>query len=173
MTTPTTVSAGDRLVMVLTVNASNRVMSVPTGITGWAVLGTTTSGSMQSRAYTKIATAADANKKVTVTMDAAAKYTMTVADYSGVRAGSLIHADFAETVVRAGHTTPTLDAPAGSWVVSYWADKSTATTGFALPGSVTGRQALCGTGSRPRLQLAGRLGRRSADGSVRRPGGHG
>ena len=173
VTTPTTVSAGDRLVMVLTLNASNRVMSVPTGITGWTVLGTTTSGSMQTRAYTKIATAADANKKVTVTMDAAAKYTMTVADYSGVRAGSIVHADFAETVVRAGHTTPTLDAPAGSWVVSYWADKSTATTGFALPelgdrpaGPVRHRL-------RPRLQLAGRLQRRSADGSVRRPGGHG
>ena len=133
--------------MVLTVNASNRVMSAPTGVTGWTVLDTTTSGSMQTRVYTKIATAADANKKVTVTLDAAAKYTMTVADYSGVRAGALVYADFAETVVRAGHTTPTVDAPAGSWVVSYWADKSAATTGFALPGSVTGRQALCGTGS--------------------------
>ena len=82
-----------------------------------------------------------------MTLDAAAKYTMTVADYSGVRAGALVHADFAETVNRAGHATPTVDAPAGSWVVSYWADKSAATTGFALPGSVTGRQALCSTGT--------------------------
>ncbi len=145
VTTPTTVSAGDRLVLVLSVNASNRVMSDPTGITGWTVLDTTTSGTMQTRAYTKIATATDANKKVTVPLDAAAKYTMTVADYSGVRAGTMVHADFAETVVQAGHTTPTVDAPAGAWVVSYWSDKSSATTGFTLPGSVTGRQALCGT----------------------------
>ena len=93
VTTPTTVSAGDRLVMVLSLNASNRVMSAPTGITGWTVLDTATSGSMQTRAYTKIATAADANKKVTVPLDAASKYTMTVADYSGVRAGSLVYAD--------------------------------------------------------------------------------
>ncbi len=78
-----------------------------------------------------------------MTLDAAAKYTMTVADYSGVRTGALVHADFAETVIRAGHPTPAVDAPAGSWVVSYWADKSAATTGFALPGSVTGRQAVC------------------------------
>ena len=55
VTTPTTVSAGDRLVMVLTVNASNRVLSDPTGVTGWTVLDTTTSGSMQTRVYTKIA----------------------------------------------------------------------------------------------------------------------
>ena len=47
---------------------------------------------MQTRVYTKIADAADANKKVTVTLDAAAKYTMTVADYSGVRPGDLVHA---------------------------------------------------------------------------------
>ena len=86
VTTPTTVSAGDRLVMVLTLNASNRVLSAPTGVTGWDILDTTTSGSMITRVYTKIATAADANKKVTVTLDASAKYTMTVADYSGVRA---------------------------------------------------------------------------------------
>ena len=147
VTTPTTVSAGDRMLLVLSLNASNRVMSDPTGITGWTVLSTTTSGSMQTRVYTKIATATDADKRVTVPLDGAAKYTMTVADYSGVRAGSLVHAALAETVVRAGHTTPALDAPAGAWVVSYWADKSSATTAFALPGSVTGRQALCGTGS--------------------------
>ena len=147
VTTPSTVSAGDRLIMVLSLNANNRVMSTPTGVTGWTVLDTTTSGTMQTRVYTKIAAASDANKKVTVTLDGAAKYTMSVADYAGVRTGALVHADFAETVTRAGHTTPTVDAPAGSWVVSYWADKSAATTGFALPGSVTGRQALCGTGS--------------------------
>jgi PKD repeat protein len=147
VTTPTTVSAGDRLVMVLTLNASTRVLSDPTGVTGWTVLGTTTSGSMQTRVYSKIATAADANKKVTVTLDAAAKYTMTVADYSGVRSGLLVSADFAETVTQAGHATPQIDAPAGSWVVSYWADKTSTTTGFALPGSVTGRSALCSTGT--------------------------
>ena len=147
VTTPTTVSAGDRLLLALTVNAANRVMSDPTGITGWTVLGTTTSGTMQTRVYTKIAGAADASRRVTVTLDAAAKYTMTVADYSGVRGSTLVHADFAETVNRAGHPTPLVDAPSGAWVVSYWSDKSSATTAFALPGSVTGRHALCSTGT--------------------------
>ena len=147
VTTPTTVSAGDRLVMVLTLNSGSRVLSDPTGITGWTVLSTTTSGSMQTRIYTKIADAADANKKVTVTLDASAKYTMTVSAYSGVRAKALVHAELAETVTQAGHTTPLVDAPAGSWVVSYWADKSSTTTGFTLPGSVTGRHALCATGT--------------------------
>ncbi len=147
VTTPSTVSAGDRLVMSLSLNSASRTIGTPTGVTGWTVLGTTTSGSMQTRLYSKVATAGDASKKVTVPLDAAAKYTMTVADYSGVRAGALVVADLAETVSRAGHATPQVDAAAGSWVVSYWADKSAATTGFALPGEVTGRQAICSTGS--------------------------
>jgi PKD repeat protein len=147
VTTPATVSAGDRLVLVLTLNASNRVLSAPTGVTGWDILDTTTSGTMMTRVYTKVASEGDASKKVTVTLDASAKYTMTVADYSGVRVKALVHADLAETVNQAGHSTPVVDAPAGSWLISYWADKSSATTGFTLPGSVTARHALCGTGS--------------------------
>jgi PKD repeat protein len=147
VTTPSTVSAGDRLILTLSVNAASRVLSDPTGVTDWTVLGTTISGSMMTRVYSKIATAADASKKVTVTMDASAKYTMTVADYSGVRPGLLVHADLVETVNRTDHPTPTVNAPAGSWVVSYWADRSSATTGFVLPASVTARQALCATGS--------------------------
>lgn len=147
VTTPGTVSVGDRLVLILTLNASSRTLAAPTGVTDWTVLGTTTSGSMLTRAYAKVATAADAGRRVMVVLDAAAKYTMTVADYSGVRPGSLIHADLAETVNRTGHVAPEVDAPAGSWVVSYWADKSAATTSFTLPASVTGRHAICGGGS--------------------------
>lgn len=147
VTTPSTVSAGDRLVMALTLNANNRVWSDPTGITGWTVLGTTTSGTMQTRVYTKVATASDASSRVTVPLNAATKYTMTVAVYSGVRPGLLVHADLAETVLRAGHETPFVEAPAGSWVVSFWADKSSSTTGFTLPASVTGRHAACNTGT--------------------------
>ncbi|WP_210649113.1 PKD domain-containing protein [Nocardioides sp. SYSU D00065] len=146
VTLPSTVSAGDRLVMALTLNTA-RAMGEPTGVTGWTVLGTTTSGSMQTRVYSKVAEAADADRRVTVTLDGAAKYTMTVAAYSGARAGALVHADWAETVTRAGHPTPVVDAPPGSWVVSYWADKSALTTGFTLPDAVTGRSAACSTGS--------------------------
>lgn len=147
VTVPAAVGAGDRLVLALTLNSSSRVWSDPTGITGWTVLGTTTSGSLQTRVYTRIAAGPEAGARVTVPLDAAAKYTMTVAAYSGVRPGALVHADLAETVTRAGHTTPFVDAPAGSWVLSYWSDKSSATTSFALPDSVTGRHAACASGT--------------------------
>ena len=104
-------------------------------------------------------------------MDAAAKYTLTVAAYSG----DMLAPQFAkasETVVRAGHTTPTIEAGAGDWAVSYWADKSSATTAFTLPGDVTQRQAICGTNAGHICSVLadsnGRRGRRH----VRRPDRH-
>jgi hypothetical protein len=101
---------------------------------------------MQSLVYTKSASPTDAGKTVRFSMDAAAKYTLTLASYSG----DMLPPQFAkasETVVRAGHTTPTLEAGAGDWAVSYWADKSSATTAFTLPDGVSQRQATCGSSS--------------------------
>lgn len=144
VTAPAAVAAGDRLLLVLSLNASTRVLGVPSG-PGWTELGTTTSGSMQTRVWTRVATADDAGRRTTVPLDAAAKYTMSLAAYSGTRPGTLVHADLAETVNRAEHTTPAVDAPAGAWVVSYWADKSSATTALAPPATVSGRLAACGT----------------------------
>jgi len=84
-TIPATAAVGDRLIMILTLNANNRVMSDPTGVTGWTVLGTETTAGMASRIYTKVVAAGDAGKRVTVPIDLASKYTMTIAEYSGVR----------------------------------------------------------------------------------------
>ena len=147
MSTPNTIvpagtAAGDRLLMVLSLNDTTRIVGTTTGVTGWTLVDTATSGTMQTNVYTKVAAAADAGKTVRFAMDAAAKYTLTVAAYTG----DMLAPQFAkasETVVRAGHTTPTVEAGAGDWAVSYWADKSSATTAFTLPGEVTQRQAIC------------------------------
>jgi hypothetical protein len=128
--------------MVLNVNANNRVLSDPTGVTGWNLLDTTISGGMATTVYTKVAAATDGGRTVRVPMDAAAKYTMSVAVYSGDMIVPTF-ADAAETVNRADHTTPVTPAPDGAWVVSAWADRSSATTAFSLPGSVTQRSAAC------------------------------
>ena len=126
---PAGTAAGDRLLMVLSLNDTTRTVGTPTGVTGWTLVDTATSGTMQTNVYTKVAAAADAGKTVRFAMDAAAKYTLTVAAYTG----DMLAPQFAkasETVVRAGHTTPTVEAGAGDWAVSYWADKSSATTGL-------------------------------------------
>jgi PKD repeat protein len=151
--TPAQVAPGDRLLMVLSVNSATSTLSDPTGVTGWTVLGTSTSTGMATTVYTKLAApaaagsavSADAAKKVTVPLNAAAKYTLTVADYSGTRAGTVVSAKLGETVSQSTHATPQVTVPPGAWVVSHWADKSSATTGFTLPTGVTSRAALCGT----------------------------
>ena len=45
--------------------------------------------------------------------------------------------------MRPGHRTPTVEAEESDWALSYWADKTSATTGFVLPDGVTARQATC------------------------------
>jgi hypothetical protein len=142
-TIPAGTSAGDRLVMVLSVNSSTRVVGNPTGVTGWDLLGSNTSGTMASYVYTKSAAAGDAGRTVRFTLDQAIKYTLTVAAYSGDMLAPQF-ASAAETVVRTSHSTPTVEASTGDWALSYWADKTSATTGFTVPDTVTERQETCG-----------------------------
>jgi hypothetical protein len=98
---------------------------------------------MRTNLYTKTADPGDGGRTVRFSMDAAAKYTLTLTAYSGdMLAPQVLGA--AETVQRAAHTTPTLPSAAGDWAVSYWADKSSGTTAFTLPGGVAQRQAACG-----------------------------
>ncbi len=84
VTTPTTVSAGDRLVMVLTLNASNRVIVDPDR-------GDRLDGARHDdvgqHADPRLHQDRDRGRRqqegAPCPLDAAAKYTMTVADYSG------------------------------------------------------------------------------------------
>jgi hypothetical protein len=78
-------------------------------------------------------------------LSGSAKYTATVAAYSGVDpAATLTTARAADTANHANRVTPAVTAPEGAWVVSYWADKSTTTTAWTPAASVTGRQQVCG-----------------------------
>jgi PKD repeat protein len=141
---PAGTAAGHRMVMVLSINNTTSVVTGFTGVTGWSLLDSTTSGTMTTFVWTKVAAAADVGKTARVTLDTAAKYTLTLASYSGDMLAPQV-AKASETVLQAGHTSPTLDAAAGDWALSYWADKSSATTVYTLPGTVTQRQANCAT----------------------------
>jgi len=145
---PSGTAGGDLLVMVLSVNNSAAAVSIAanSGVTGWTLADTAVSGSMASYVYTKSAAAADAGKTTRFTLDVAAKYTLTIAAYTGdMLAPQVLKAS--ESIVEAGHTTPGVTAADGDWVLSYWGDKSSATTTYALPGGVTQRQLVCNTGS--------------------------
>ena len=148
-TVPAAVQAGDTLVMVATANVAV-TMNTPTGVTGWTQVATQPGTTMQSTLWTKKATAADAGATVRVPLSAGAKVSLQVLAYSGSTAATPVSASAAgvETVTRAGHTTPAVTVPAaGSYVVSYWADKTTDTTSWTVPTGTTARIGTLGTGS--------------------------
>ncbi len=142
VTIPASVQPGDLLVLSLS-QASAVTNSAPSG-GGWTSLGSTADNRNESRTttWTKVATAADAGASITVTASAQVKFVMAALAYSGVNQASPVasYNAVAETVSRTTHTTPgAASAPAGSWVVSVWTDKSSATTSWAEPAGQTAR----------------------------------
>lgn len=140
---PAGAQAGDVLVVFF---ASTGAWTGPTGVTGLTSLGTFTTNANTSTAWTKVLTAADLGK--TVRMDATTyhKGVLDVAVYSGVNAAAMVAAHGSDTS-RAAHTAPAATAPAGAWVLTYWTDKSDATTSWTAPAAVTSRDTVAGTGA--------------------------
>ena len=145
VTVPAAAAVGDRLVLVLSLNNVSRTVSAPTGVTGWTQLDTIVADSMGTTVWTKVLQAGDAGKAVTVPLSGAAKFTLTVSDYSGVATTpSLVFARTTDLVNHTGRSTPAVTTPAGAWVLSYWADKSSTTTTWTPAGTVATRGVVCG-----------------------------
>ena len=146
VTIPSGISGGDGLVLVTTVASATVTATAPAG---WTQVGQTTSGGTTSTVWQRVAVGGDAGSSVKVTNSALAKTTVSLFAYTGTSAtGPVLAAQGAgETVSRAGHTTPTVAVSDNrAWALSYWADNSSATTTWNLPGSVTSRSTVCGTG---------------------------
>ena len=144
VTVPAAATAGQRLVMALSMNDPTRTISDPTGVTGWTKLDSNAAGTMSTTVWTKVAQAGDPGTVVHTPLSGTAKYTLTVAAYSGVdTAPGLSFAWSSDTTNHAARATPDVTAPAGSWVVSYWADKSATTTAWTPDASVTTRATGC------------------------------
>ncbi len=142
---PAAVQAGDALVLTATVNVDTTTVGDPAG---WTRLDTAITTGIQTVVWTKVATAADAGSAVTVPLGAIVKTSLTVGAWSGTRATSPVAA-FAhgiDTTAVAAHTTPAATvATPGSWVVSYWADKSSTTTAWTAPAGQAVRNVSIGT----------------------------
>jgi hypothetical protein len=104
---------------------------------------------MISKVWTKVASAADAGSVVTVTSSATAKIDLRLAAYTGTAANPVATVTKAvDTTVTTTHTTPAATVTgSGKWVLSYWADKSTATTAWTVPAGQTVRTTGTGTSS--------------------------
>jgi len=148
VTVPTAVRAGDTMVLVVSINRETTI-STPAG---WAVVGDQSGprNELQTRVLTKVATATDAGRAVRMTLGAAAKFDVSLAAYSGVDPADPVSASASasETVNRAQHTTPAVPAATGgNWLLSYWTDKTTGSTGWTTPAGQAVRTSVVGTGT--------------------------
>ncbi len=140
---PAGVTPGSQLVLV----ASYQGTALPATPAGWTRVATETTTGMNSVVWTRAATAADADARVTTPLASRRKFALTVTAYSGVDAASPIAAiaSGADSSTRQ-HLSPTIQAPAGAWVLQTWTDKST-TGDWTPPSGVTVRQEVLGSGS--------------------------
>jgi PKD repeat protein len=144
VTVPASVQAGDRMVLVMTSNSSTVTYGDPAG---WTLVDSATTTGITTRVYSKAAAAADPNSVVTVTASALNKMDLRLAAYANA-SGVAAHATAVDTAAKASHTTPTVAVTGtGSWVLSYWADKSSSTTAWTAPSGQTVRGQTIGTGT--------------------------
>ncbi len=140
VTIPTSVHAGDQLILVGGYTLVGSTPVTPTSPAGWTPVSSRVANGLESFVWTRRATSSDAGAAVTTTLPSSVKSTLTVASYRGVAASDGI-ADFASSTDGATtqHTSPTVNAPAGGWVVQLWIDKSSATTAWTAPNGVAVR----------------------------------
>jgi PKD repeat protein len=143
-TVPAAVAAGDTLLLFFGDNDPAPTISGPAG---WTLVETVGSTNQAARLWQKTATAADAGSAVVVTTSALTKADATLLAYRGA-AAIANSATGSETVSQTGHTTPTLTtSTVGGRLVSYWSEKSSATTTMAAPAGTTSRASSTGAGS--------------------------
>ncbi len=147
VTVPAGASAGDVGLLFLTRNAS-RTWGAPTGMSGWSKVEEFTNGAITSTVWKKTLAGGDAGATVAVDAGSYTKGVLALAVYSGadpakVTAATITHAGSKSTT---RHLSAPVDLTGGQDVVTYWADKSSATTTWTAPSGVTRRDTATGTG---------------------------
>ncbi len=140
---PASAAVGDRLILALSLNNTTRTFTAPSGVTGWTQMDNLVADDMRTVVWTKVVQSGDPGATVSVPLSGSAKYTVTVAAYTGVDTSPPVFTRAIDTANHAARVTPAVTAPAGAWVVSYWADKSSTTTSWTTQASVTSRRTAC------------------------------
>jgi PKD repeat protein len=150
---PSGVQTGDALLLWVTVNSTTPTVADPVGGTGWTQVVTTpspvTAGSEVNRLYTKVVQAGDLGQSTSVSLSSSAKLELQLAAYRGTASTGAI-ASYAYSALGSGsaRNTPSVTvSDPRAWVVSFWVDKSTATTGWTPSANATTRQVTLGSGS--------------------------
>lgn len=144
VTIPSAVSAGDGLFLYVTTNTT-ATASTPNG---WVKVASVPDGDMQTHVFKRTASSSDAGSTVSSNLGATSKVSTIVAAYSNVDMNRVTVEVEAEEVTRNAHTAPAVLPPGNnSKTISYWADKSSATTSWTTPTGVTKRSQSIGSGS--------------------------
>jgi len=144
---PTTVNAGDTLLLFITSATKSGTM---TGPTGWTQLQTKDSTASRGRVWTRKATIADRGANVTVRTSVSALTSLSVVAYRGSSAASAVTASAITSLVTSGtsHSTPTVPvSQPGSFLVSYWGGKVSTASAWTPPANATRRTGAGGTGT--------------------------
>ena len=148
VTIPAAVEDTDGMLLFVT---TNKDVGITTPPVGWQLEGTELSSvDTETTLYSNVADANDAGTNVAVTFSENTKSSLTLLAYDGTAAVPVAVFDSAaETQNRTTHTTPGANvATAGSYVVSYWADKAaTDGTSWTLPAGQTQRSTVSGVGT--------------------------
>ena len=140
--TPASVSTGDTELLFVSTN----VAVTPTAPAGWTLVKTQSSSPLIATVFSHVAAAGDAGSTVTVGLSATTGVALQLLDYGDVDTAA-ITAVGASDASTATHVAPaTTVSQSGSYVVSFWSDKSSTTTGWSLPAAVTQRDVIIGTG---------------------------
>jgi hypothetical protein len=142
LTVPASTQTGDALLLFESYASTSATATAPAG---WTLLGSTATSNLTSAVFTRTAEATDAGSTVSVTLSASVKASLTLADYA--HASATVEAKASSTAkTTSSHTTPTVTGlSAGSLAVSFWTDKSTTTSAWSPPPSVTKRSDVYGT----------------------------
>jgi PKD repeat protein len=149
LTVPASVQPGDALVLFATLNTTTTSVSGPSGVTGWTPLTNFVTGSARTMVWRKVAVAGDGGKGLTLSLSTFTKVNLQLVAYDGTSTADPVatfatRSDPASTVT---HPTPTVSVTnGGSWLLSYWADKSSLTTDWSAPSGAVVRDELVGTG---------------------------
>lgn len=129
---PDSVAPGDQLLLFASNNTGSTAGTPP----GWTMVGERSYADLRTTVFARTAGNASAGTNVTVGWGAQSKTDLTLLAYSGVASVQGIETwDAAkETASGSAHTTPPLPTVSpDDWIVSYWIDKSSATTSWATP----------------------------------------
>ena len=150
VTVPSAAHAGDTMVLFLT-RGSTASPGAPSG-GGWTQADSFTNGTVVTTVWTKPVGATDPGTNVRVDFTTTQKAILTLGVYTGVNAANpIVAVTHRGDTGGTAHLTSTVVAEAGDWVVSYWSDKSTATSLWTVAAGQSQRDVGYDTGTSGRF----------------------